>query len=71
MTVATLLNTLTRHFRTVNDKHLSIRLDVYPSTVSRIRRGEKEIGPAFILAVHERTGIPVAEIRKQIEQKEN
>ena len=44
---------------------------MYPSTVSRIRRGEKNVGPAFILAVHEATDIPVKEIRRQLEQKEN
>jgi transcriptional regulator with XRE-family HTH domain len=71
MTVATLLNTLSRKYRSINDKNLSAKLNMYPSTVSRIRRGEKNVGPAFILAVHEATDIPVKEIRRQLEQKEN
>lgn len=66
MTVATLLNSLSKKMKSRNDKDLSIKLGVYPSTVSRIRREQKEVGPAFILACHERSGI-----RKQLAQEAN
>jgi hypothetical protein len=71
MTAITLINTLFKRYGAKNDKSLANSLNMYPSSISRVRSGEVNIGSVFILKVHEQTGIPVKEIRRLIEQEHN
>lgn len=47
-----------------SDKKLSKALGIRPPQVSRMRSRHLQVGPAVILAVHEKTGMPVARIRE-------
>ncbi len=45
------------------DIALVIAIKTSAPVISRIRAGSLKIGPKLLLSIHERTGIPVSEIR--------
>lgn len=49
-----------------NDAGLARWLDVRPPVISKIRHGKLDVGPSYILAIHEKCGMPVKEIRSLI-----
>ena len=59
-----LIDHLLAVYKIKNDASLARRLDLKPSAISKIRSGMMSVNPTFILAAHERLGIPVAQIRK-------
>jgi hypothetical protein len=61
-----LFNVLRRELNLETDKELGHYLEVRPTEVSRIRHGRKPIGPKLLLAIHEKTGMPVKRIRELI-----
>ena len=50
-----------KHLR--NDAELSRLLGVAPPTISKIRSGKSGFSAAIVLRIHERFGLPVAELR--------
>lgn len=59
-----LLDYLRDKYKLPNDAALARELNSSAPVLSRIRNGEKNIGATLILAIHEKLGMPVAEIRK-------
>lgn len=49
-----------------NDAALARLLAVAPPVISKVRHGRSSMSPALILLVHEKTGMPVADIRTLI-----
>lgn len=54
-----------------NDRGLARVLEVAQPTISKIRRRHLPMSSEIILRMHERLGMPVAEIRKLIAMSEN
>lgn len=46
-----------------SDKDLAVFLNTEPPYLSRMRTGKLKVSSTIILAVHETTGMPIAEIR--------
>lgn len=46
-----------------NDAALSRELEVSAPVISKLRHGKLPFGPSIILAIHEKFGMPVKEIR--------
>jgi hypothetical protein len=59
-----LIDYLLAHTGLRYDAHLAKLLQIRPPALSKMRHRALTVTPAFILNVHERLGIPVAEIRK-------
>lgn len=51
------------------DAALADELDMGRPAISRIRHGTYSVTPALILAAHEQTGTPVAQLRMLLEGK--
>lgn len=51
-----------------NDAHLSRYLGVTAATVCKIRAGKLGVSAGILLRLHEKFGIPVAELRELLEQ---
>ena len=49
-----------------NDARLAKFLGKFPAAISKCRKERLPIGDSMILAIHEKAGIPVAEIRRLI-----
>jgi uncharacterized radical SAM superfamily Fe-S cluster-containing enzyme len=47
-----------------NDAKLSRALDIAPPVLSRVRHGTMKVGASLILKIHELTGMPIKEIKK-------
>lgn len=52
-----------------NDADLSRYIGVTAPTVSKIRAGKLGVSPAILLRLHEKFGIPVAELRRLLDQE--
>lgn len=63
-TPAALLDMLIGILGAKNDAGLSKALGTHAPSVSRIRRDKLDISSAFILLVHEVSGVPVQKIRE-------
>lgn len=50
-----------------SDAKLSYLLEVAPPVISKQRAGKLLVGPAMILSLHERGGLPVKYIRKLLQ----
>jgi transcriptional regulator with XRE-family HTH domain len=59
-----LIDHLLAVYKIKNDARLAERLGLKASAISKIRSGMMSVNPTFILAAHERLGIPVRMIRK-------
>ena len=55
---------LLKAYEIKTDAALAKHLGLKPSAISKIRSGMMSLTPTFILAAHEKLGIPVAQIRK-------
>lgn len=64
MTARHLFDALRAEFPFKSDYQLAGKLDLYPADISNMRAGRRKIGPAVILAVHEKLGMPVARVRE-------
>jgi transcriptional regulator with XRE-family HTH domain len=62
-----LLDHLKEKFNVKNDRQLAIEMGISHPTISRIRRGHKKASAEVIIAVHEKYGIPIAEIKQLCE----
>lgn len=62
-----LLDYLKEKFDVKNDRQLAIALGISHPSVSRIRNGHKKVSAEMIIAVHEKYGIPIAEIKQLCE----
>jgi hypothetical protein len=49
-----------------HDQELANYFDVHPPMISKVRNLTKEVSANFILLIHEKTGIPIAEIKDLI-----
>jgi hypothetical protein len=58
-----LLDAILRDHNLKNDAALSRYLDVFPAVISKIRHGRIAVGPAMMLTIHEKTGMPVKDIK--------
>jgi transcriptional regulator with XRE-family HTH domain len=58
-----LLDTLKEKYDLKNDAAISKALEVAPPVISRIRNGRMEPSADIILRIHEKLGMPVADIR--------
>jgi transcriptional regulator with XRE-family HTH domain len=58
-----LLDTLIEKYSLKNDAEIARRLEVAPPVISRIRNGKIPPSSDIILRVHEKLGMPVADIR--------
>ena len=61
-----LLDHLIRLRKLRSDRALAKDLGSTPSIISRVRNGKLTLGPASILRIHEKYGIPVVKIREMI-----
>lgn len=59
-----LLDHLVVKFVMKNDAALCRALEVAPSIISKIRHGKLPVTDRLILRMHEKLGVPVADIRK-------
>ena len=59
-----LLDYLKETFNVKNDRQLAMEMGISHPTISRIRRGHKKASAEVIIAVHEKYGIPIAEIKE-------
>lgn len=62
-----LLDHLKETFNVKNDRQLAIEIGISHPTISRIRCGHKKASAELIIAVHEKYGIPIAEIKQLCE----
>ncbi len=62
-----LLDYLKETFNVKNDRQLAMEMGISHPTISRIRRGHKKASAEVIIAVHEKYGIPIAEIKQLCE----
>jgi DNA-binding transcriptional regulator YdaS (Cro superfamily) len=60
-------DTLRRKYSLKSDAALAEFLNLHAPDISKMRTGVKSAGAAAILAIHEATMIPVAEIRKAVQ----
>lgn len=58
-----LLDTLIEKYSLKNDAEIARRLEVAPPVISRIRNGRCVVSSDIILRIHEKLGMPVADIR--------
>jgi transcriptional regulator with XRE-family HTH domain len=58
-----LMDMLQLVFRLRNDRQLAARLGVLPSQICKIRKRRAPISPAFLLNMHEETGLSVDMLR--------
>lgn len=61
-----LFNYLQRQFKLKTEKDLAAFIDMSVGNLSKIRHGKYTVGPKPILIIHEKTGLPVKEIRRLI-----
>jgi antitoxin component HigA of HigAB toxin-antitoxin module len=66
MTPHPLLDYLLAQRKLRSDRALAKDLGSTPSIISRVRNGKLNLGPAIILRIHEKYGIPVVKIREMI-----
>lgn len=62
-----LLDYLKEKFNVKNDRQLAMEIGISHPTISRIRRGHKKASAEVIIAVHEKYGIPISEIKQLCE----
>ena len=63
-----LIDFLIERYSLKNDAALCRRLKIEPPMVSKVRHG-REVSDSLILTVHEKLGMPVADIRALIPKK--
>lgn len=51
-----------------HDQDLANYFDVHPPMISKVRNLTKEVSANFILLIHEKTDMPIAEIKDLINQ---
>jgi plasmid maintenance system antidote protein VapI len=61
--VAKLLDFLITEHDLKNDAALAREMKVAPPVISKLRKGSLQLGPTYILHIHEHFGIAVGEIR--------
>lgn len=59
-----LLDTLKAQKKLKTDVALADLLDVHPPVISKVRKGRLPVGASMILAIHEKLGMPVSDIRR-------
>lgn len=59
-----LLDYLKEKFEIKNDRHLSMALEIAHPTISKIRHGKANVSAEFMIAVHEKFNMPIAEIKE-------
>lgn len=62
-----LLDTLISHLHLKNDAELCRVLEVQPPIVSKIRHRKLNIGATILLRMHEKSGIPIRELKQLCE----
>jgi hypothetical protein len=65
-----LLDHLTQMLKLKNDRQLSNYFEYRPPVFSKIRNRKMAISANVILLIHEKTDMPVAEIRRLIDESE-
>lgn len=58
-----LMDMLVRVLRVRNDRHLAERFGVQPSQICKIRKRKAVISPAFLINMHEETGLSLRLLR--------
>lgn len=53
-------------FKVRNDAELSRKLEVAPPVISKIRMKRMPVGPTFLIRVHDLTGMPINDLRRQM-----
>ena len=64
--VNVLFDYLINKFRLKNDRELSERLGVWPAAVSKARHGKLNMGPIWILVIHEEFELPIKDIKRML-----
>lgn len=64
----TLIDYLLKKLNIKNDQQLANYFDVAPPVISKIRNFRMEVSANIILLIHEKTDMPVAQIRDLINQ---
>ncbi len=59
-----LLDYLKEKFNVKNDRQLAMEIGISHPTISRIRCGHKKVSAEMIIAVHEKYGMTIAEIKE-------
>ena len=59
-----LFDYLLQKYNLKNDAALAREVGLAPPVISKVRSGDLIVSPATILAIHEKLGVDVAEIRK-------
>lgn len=59
-----ILDELQKRFDIKNDRQLSIKLEVAPPVLSRIRNGKAKVSAEVMIAIHESFGLSIAEIKE-------
>jgi plasmid maintenance system antidote protein VapI len=59
-----ILDELQKRFDIKNDRQLSIKLEVAPPVLSRIRNGKAKVSAEVMIAIHEAFGLSIAEIKE-------
>jgi plasmid maintenance system antidote protein VapI len=67
LTPHSLLDEVIAKLNAKSDGHLSRLLEIPPPTLSRIRNGKQKPSAEVILCIHEKTGMPVAQIKSLIQ----
>lgn len=62
-----LLDYLQEKFDVKNDRQLAIQIGISHPTISRIRQGHKKASAEVMIAIHEKYGVPIAEIKQLCE----
>jgi hypothetical protein len=58
-----LMDMLVHVLRVRNDRHLAVRFGVQPSQICKIRKRKAVISPAFLINMHEETGLSLRILR--------
>lgn len=64
--VNVLFDYLINKFRLKNDRELAQKLGVWPAAVSKARHGKLNIGPIWILVIHEEFELPIKDIKRML-----
>ena len=59
-----LLDTLIERMHLKNDAELCRVLEVQPPIISKIRRRKLNVGPTILLRMHEKSNIPIRELKE-------
>lgn len=66
-----LLDYLIKNYGFKNDRAIALNMAISIGTMSKVRTGKLKPSASFIIKIHEKFGIPIAEIKSLINEASN